>query len=58
MIARQIFDKLPALPATITCDPELAGDPVKNRAKRQSLVWSECSARFNLPMTRHEDLQR
>jgi hypothetical protein len=57
MIARQIFDKLSALPAAITSDAEPVNDPVENSAKRKRSAGSECCARLSPRIARHVELQ-
>jgi hypothetical protein len=41
MVARQVFDKLPALSPMITCDTEPFDNPVENSTKRRRPAWSE-----------------
>jgi len=58
MIARQIFDKLLALPAVGACDAEPVGNPVEDSTKRKRPASSECIARFSLRRARHEKLPK
>jgi hypothetical protein len=41
MVARQVFDKLPALPPAITCDTEPFDNPVENITKRKRPACGE-----------------
>jgi hypothetical protein len=56
MVARQIFDKLPALPPAIKCDAESFDNPVENSPKRRRLTCSECRACLGLRTARHVKL--
>jgi len=58
MIARQIFDKLLALPAVGACDAEPVGNPVEDSTKRKRPASSECIARFSLRRARHVKLPK
>jgi hypothetical protein len=42
MVARQIFDELPVLPAPITCGADSVDNPVENSTKRRPPACSEC----------------
>jgi hypothetical protein len=56
MVARQVFDKLPALSPMITCDTEPFDNPVENSTKRRRPAWSECRACLGLRTARHVKL--
>lgn len=53
MVARQIFDELPVLPAAITCDTDPVDKPVEDSAKRKRSACSDCRARLSLRIARH-----
>jgi hypothetical protein len=58
MIARQIFDKLLALPTAITCDTDPADNPAENSTtKRRRLACSEFCGRLSLRIARHVNSQ-
>ena len=56
MIARQIFDKLLALPTAITCDTDPAENSAENSTKRKRLACSECCGCLSLRIVRHVKL--
>jgi hypothetical protein len=58
MIARQIFDKLLALPTAITCDTDPADNPAENSTtKRKRLACIEFCGRLSLRIARHVNSQ-
>ena len=56
MVAREIFDELPVLPAPITCGADPVDNPVENSTDRKRSTCSQCCARLSLRIARHVKL--
>jgi hypothetical protein len=56
MIARQIFDKLLALPAVLTHHAQALDNPAGNSPKRKRSPGCEYSARFRVRIASHGEL--